>query len=121
MENTCRVLCVHFLPPAFFWGHLSLVCRCSTIMSGILSSSEKGSLLKFVLEKETSVQCLGTSVLGTEGLWAHLSAPYLLMPSPHKFVSFMPLAWVPVSIADPWVGVVYPGFSTQHKNSFGLG
>lgn len=84
MENTCRVLCVYFLPPAFFCGHLSLVYRCSTIMSGILSSSEKESLLKIVLEKETSVQCLGMSVLGTEGLWAHLSSPYLLMPSRHN-------------------------------------
>lgn len=36
------------------------------------------------------------------------------------FVSLMSLACEPVSIADPWVGVVYPGFSTQHKNSFRL-
>lgn len=100
------------ISPAFFCGHLSLFCRFSRNISRILLSSEKTSFLEIVLEKRGVWNVLGVSVWGTECLWSHSPLPIGVLTSHVLQLSFMPLSCVLLSIADPWVSIIYLGFST---------
>lgn len=78
---------------------------------------QRRDLFLKLFSKRMSAQCLGVSVCGTESLWSHPPFLYLLISSPHTyFVSFMPQSCVLLSIADPWVTVVFLGLTPSIRN-----